>query len=56
MCPDGRDVILAPTELVDPLSKEGALNLYSVAAEDEKLDHDDQPDWEELYTNHSEGS
>ena len=56
MCPDGRDVILAPTELVDPLQRRGVIEPYSAAAEDEKLDHDDQADWEELYTNHSEGS
>ena len=42
MCPDGRDVILAPTELVDPLQRRGVIEPYSAAAEDEKLDHDDQ--------------
>jgi hypothetical protein len=29
---------------------------YSAVAEDEKLDHDDKTDWEELYTDHEEGS
>ena len=53
MCPDGRDVILAPSELVDPLHKRGVIEPFSPVAEDE---NDDPNGIEDLYTNHSEGS